>query len=212
MLTPFAEVARAAEATRRSPNAARPEAAALRLNLERHAWDGELVPARLLRRRHAARLVGQRRVRASIPSRRAGRCFPARAARSVRAQAMDAVDRHLVRRDHGLVQLLDPPFDESTLESGLHQGLRSRRARERRPVHACRDLGVDGVRRARRQRPRVGAARHDQSAQPLADRQMRSPSTRPSPTSSRRTSTRSRRTRVAAAGPGTPARRAGCTG
>ena len=35
---------------------------------------------------------------------------------------MDAVDRHLVRRDHGLIQLLDPPFDESTLNPGYIKG------------------------------------------------------------------------------------------
>src|SRR3546814_5762344 len=28
-------------------------------------------------------------------------------------QAMDALDQHLVRRDAGLVQLLDPPFDKT---------------------------------------------------------------------------------------------------
>ena len=36
--------------------------------------------------------------------------------------AMDAVDEHLVRRDHGLVQLLDPPFDRSTLDPGYIRG------------------------------------------------------------------------------------------
>ena len=56
-------------------------------------------------------------------------------------QAMDAVDRRLVRRDHGLIQLLDPPFDKSDAEPGLHQGLRPRRSRERRSVHPCRGVG-----------------------------------------------------------------------
>ena len=37
-------------------------------------------------------------------------------------QAMDAVDDHLVRRGDGLVQLLDPPFDESTLDPGYIRG------------------------------------------------------------------------------------------
>ena len=36
--------------------------------------------------------------------------------------AMEAVDRRLVRRDHGLVQLLDPPFDTSTLNPGYIKG------------------------------------------------------------------------------------------
>ncbi len=36
--------------------------------------------------------------------------------------AMEAVDRRLVRRDHGLVQLLDPPFAVSALEPGYIKG------------------------------------------------------------------------------------------
>jgi len=38
------------------------------------------------------------------------------------ALAMDAVDRLLVRRGHGLVQLLDPPFDKSDLNPGYIKG------------------------------------------------------------------------------------------
>lgn len=36
--------------------------------------------------------------------------------------AMKAVDERLVRRDHGLVQLLDPPFDTSGLDPGYIRG------------------------------------------------------------------------------------------
>ena len=36
--------------------------------------------------------------------------------------AMEAVDRRLVRRDHALIQLLDPPFDKSTLDPGYIKG------------------------------------------------------------------------------------------
>jgi len=36
--------------------------------------------------------------------------------------AMEAVDERLVRREHGLVQLLDPPFDKSTLNPGYIKG------------------------------------------------------------------------------------------
>ncbi|MEN6607026.1 MAG: cyclic beta 1-2 glucan synthetase, partial [Bryobacteraceae bacterium] len=36
--------------------------------------------------------------------------------------AMEAVDRRLVRRDHALVQLLDPPFDKSDLNPGYIKG------------------------------------------------------------------------------------------
>ena len=37
-------------------------------------------------------------------------------------QAMAALDEHLVRRDAGLVQLLDPPFDRSPLDPGYIKG------------------------------------------------------------------------------------------
>ena len=36
--------------------------------------------------------------------------------------AMAAVDRRLVRRDHALIQLLDPPFDKSALNPGYIKG------------------------------------------------------------------------------------------
>jgi cyclic beta-1,2-glucan synthetase len=36
--------------------------------------------------------------------------------------AMDALDKRLVRRDHMLIQLLDPPFDKSDLEPGYIKG------------------------------------------------------------------------------------------
>ena len=36
--------------------------------------------------------------------------------------AMDAVDERLVRRDHALIQLLDPPFDQSDLDPGYIKG------------------------------------------------------------------------------------------
>jgi cellobiose phosphorylase len=37
-------------------------------------------------------------------------------------QAMDAADKHLVRRDQGLVRLLHPPFDRSDLDPGYIRG------------------------------------------------------------------------------------------
>jgi cellobiose phosphorylase len=37
-------------------------------------------------------------------------------------QAMQAVNRHLVNRDKGLLQLLDPPFDKSDLDPGYIKG------------------------------------------------------------------------------------------
>jgi len=37
-------------------------------------------------------------------------------------QAMESLDRHLVRRDAGLIQLLDPPFDKSPMDPGYIKG------------------------------------------------------------------------------------------
>jgi cellobiose phosphorylase len=39
-----------------------------------------------------------------------------------RRTAMDSLDRHLVRRDVGLIQLLEPPFDHSALDPGYIKG------------------------------------------------------------------------------------------
>ncbi len=36
--------------------------------------------------------------------------------------AMEALDKHLVRREHRLIQLLDPPFDKSSLNPGYIKG------------------------------------------------------------------------------------------
>ena len=36
--------------------------------------------------------------------------------------AMEAVDEHLVRREHALIQLLDPPFDKSDMDPGYIKG------------------------------------------------------------------------------------------
>ncbi|MCR6650867.1 MAG: hypothetical protein NVV73_04920 [Cellvibrionaceae bacterium] len=38
------------------------------------------------------------------------------------SRAMDALDRHLVRREQGIIQLLDPPFDHSALNPGYIKG------------------------------------------------------------------------------------------
>ena len=53
-------------------------------------------------------------------------------------------------------------------QSRLHQRLRSRRAREWRPVHARRHLDRDGLRAHGRQRARVGTVRADQSDHTMA--------------------------------------------
>jgi cyclic beta-1,2-glucan synthetase len=88
-----------------------------------NAWLGRrVVPSRLLRRRYTARLGKQRRMPDGfnlaelVGALRGGR----RATRS--RLAMQAVDERLVRREHALIQLLDPPFDKSNLDPGYIRG------------------------------------------------------------------------------------------
>ena len=69
--TPFAALAEARGDADARGRPARERAETLRPALEAHAWDGALVPPRLLRRRHAARLRRERRMpdRLASPSR-----------------------------------------------------------------------------------------------------------------------------------------------
>ena len=60
--------------------------------------------------------------------------------------AMEAVDERLVRREHGLIQLLDPPFDKSALNPGYIKGYVPGVQGEWRAVHPCGHLGGDGLR------------------------------------------------------------------
>lgn len=97
------------------------QAAKLCQNIEQHAWDGQWY-------RRAYFDSGEPLGSATSPEcqidllpqswsvlSRAG--DPARA-----RAALDAVDHRLVRRDLGLVQLLDPPFDRSHLDPGYIKG------------------------------------------------------------------------------------------
>ena len=62
------------------------------------------------------------------------------------ARPWQAVDERLVRRDAGLIQLFDPPFDQSALNPGLYQRLCPGRARKRRPIYSWRHLDHHGFR------------------------------------------------------------------
>ena len=97
------------------------ESQKLRQNIEDHGWDGDWY-------RRAYFDNGQPLGSASNPEckidsipqswsvlSRAGE--PGRARR-----AMDAVDRQLVKRDLGIIQLFDPPFDKSDLNPGYVKG------------------------------------------------------------------------------------------
>ncbi|PWF47634.1 cyclic beta 1-2 glucan synthetase [Massilia glaciei] len=99
----------------------REEAATLARNVEQHAWDGQWY-----RRAYfddGTPLGSHSNDECQIDSISqswgvlSGAADPART-----ASAMKAVDQRLVRRDFGLVQLLDPPFDDGKLNPGYIRG------------------------------------------------------------------------------------------
>ena len=97
------------------------EAAKLRLNIERHAWDGGWYRRAYFDSGEPIGSAASSECKIdSLPQSwsvlsRAG--DPARS-----QQALDALDTHLVKRGLGLIQLLDPPFDKSHQNPGYIKG------------------------------------------------------------------------------------------
>ena len=211
LLDRFAPIWPSSAATPERAERCRAEARRLGRGGGRARLGRRLVSPRLLRRRHAARLGGERRVpdrrdravlggdrRRRRPGARARGDALGRAAPGARRRRPDPAARRRLRPDRARPR--------------LHQGLRARRARERRAVHPRRALGRAGRRRCSATATRavelfdllnpINHARTPGGA---------SSATGSSRTSSRPTSTPRRSTSGAAAGRGTPARPAGCT-
>jgi cyclic beta-1,2-glucan synthetase len=97
------------------------EAEELQRNIEEHGWDGEWY-----RRAYfddGTPLGSMENSECRIDSIAQSWSVLSGAGNEGRSrQAMEAVDRHLVRREHDLVQLLDPPFDTSALNPGYIKG------------------------------------------------------------------------------------------
>ena len=97
------------------------EAARVRQSIEQHGWDGEWY-----RRAYfddGSPLGSATNPECQIDSIPQSWSVLSGAGDAKRSRlAMDAVDRRLVRRDHGLIQLLDPPFDTSNLNPGYIKG------------------------------------------------------------------------------------------
>jgi cyclic beta-1,2-glucan synthetase len=97
------------------------EAAKLRQNLEAHGWDGGWY-----RRAYfddGTPLGSSGNDECKIDSIAQSWSVLSGAGNPERARtAMNAVDEHLVRRDKALIQLLDPPFDHSSLDPGYIKG------------------------------------------------------------------------------------------
>jgi cellobiose phosphorylase len=99
----------------------RNEAQDLRRNLARHAWDGEWYRRAWFD--DGAPLGTWSNTECSIDSLAQSWSILSGAGDIARSRtAMDAVDRRLVHRDPGLIQLLDPPFDKSELNPGYIKG------------------------------------------------------------------------------------------
>jgi cellobiose phosphorylase len=99
----------------------RQEAEQVRRNIEQHGWDGEWY-----RRAYfddGSPLGSASNAECQIDSIAQSWSVLSGAGDAVRSRmAMEAVDKRLVRRDHALIQLLDPPFDKSTLNPGYIKG------------------------------------------------------------------------------------------
>ncbi|MBF0503014.1 MAG: cyclic beta 1-2 glucan synthetase, partial [Candidatus Riflebacteria bacterium] len=97
------------------------EAAQISSNIEQHGWDGEWY-----RRAYfddGLPLGSKSNQECQIDSIVQSWSVLSGAGNVERAQqAMEAVDRRLVHRDHALIQLLDPPFDKSPLNPGYIKG------------------------------------------------------------------------------------------
>ncbi|MBY0358848.1 MAG: hypothetical protein K2W82_12660 [Candidatus Obscuribacterales bacterium] len=97
------------------------ESARLRNNLEANAWDGEWY-----RRAYfddGTPLGTATNTECRIDSIAQSWSVLSEAGDAQRVQtAMNSMDKHLVRRDHNLIQLLDPPFDKSDLNPGYIKG------------------------------------------------------------------------------------------
>ncbi len=97
------------------------EAACLRDNIENNAWDGGWYRRAYFDNGEPLGSAGNLECQidsiAQSWSVLSGAGSPERA-----RQAMDAVDRRLVRRDHSLIQLFDPPFDTSDQDPGYIKG------------------------------------------------------------------------------------------
>ena len=97
------------------------EAAELRHNIEEHGWDGGWY-----RRAYfddGSPLGSSDNPECQIDSIAQSWSVLSGAGDHERSRkAMEAVDERLVRREHGLIQLLDPPFDKSPLNPGYIKG------------------------------------------------------------------------------------------
>jgi cellobiose phosphorylase len=97
------------------------QARQLQQNIEQHAWDGQWYRRAYFD--NGEPLGSSTNPECQIDSLPQSWSVISRAGDPRRArQAMEAVDARLIRRDAGLIQLFDPPFDHSALNPGYIKG------------------------------------------------------------------------------------------
>jgi cellobiose phosphorylase len=97
------------------------EAAQLRANLAKHAWDGGWYRRAWFD--DGTPLGSAGNAECAIDSIAQSWSVLSGAGDPKRSQlALEALDQHLVHRDTGIIQLLDPPFDKSSLNPGYIKG------------------------------------------------------------------------------------------
>lgn len=120
VLTQFAELAQTRNETSFAERCLT-EASTLRQNIERNGWDGEWYLRAYFD--DGTPLGSSSNTECQIDALPQSWAVLSGAADPARARtALAAVDRRLVRRDHGLIQVLDPPFDKSELNPGYIKG------------------------------------------------------------------------------------------
>jgi cellobiose phosphorylase len=120
VLTQFAELARRHNDTVFAEHCLA-QAYQLRQNIEQHGWDGQWYRRAYFD--NGEPLGSRTNPECQIDSLPQSWSVISRAGDPERArQAMQAVDERLVRRDAGLIQLFDPPFDQSSLNPGYIKG------------------------------------------------------------------------------------------
>ncbi|MBI5099839.1 MAG: cyclic beta 1-2 glucan synthetase [Nitrospirae bacterium] len=120
VLMRFTEIARLREDLPFAERCQR-EAAQLRRNIEQNGWDGEWYLRAFFD--DGSPLGSAANPECQIDSIAQSWSVLSGAGNAKRsAMAMEALDKRLVRRDHRLIQLLDPPFDKSDLNPGYIKG------------------------------------------------------------------------------------------
>ena len=97
------------------------DVARLRQALEQHAWDGAWYRRAWFDDGTPLGADGNEECRIDSIA-QSWSVLSGMASAERRRQAMDSLDQHLVRRDAGLVQLLDPPFDKAPMDPGYIKG------------------------------------------------------------------------------------------